>query len=142
MTTVRLPDGPWQVVRRLASERGARVWPVGGAVRDVLLGRPVHDWDFAVDRDALGVARAAADVVTLPVRAVSKGVDVATTSQSEADEKRGREIRKREERLGELDRDFAKQSERCADGDDGACERAQTIKAEQRALMQGVPERD
>jgi hypothetical protein len=85
------------------------------------------------------LARAAADVVTLPVRAVSKGVDVATTSKSEADEKRGREIRKREERLGELDRDFAKQSERCADGDDDACEKAQAIRAEMKALMRVVP---
>jgi hypothetical protein len=85
------------------------------------------------------LARAAVDVVTLPVRAVSKGVDVATTSQSEADEKRGRDIRKREERLGELDRDFAKQSERCADGDDAACDKAQAIRAEMRALMKSVP---
>lgn len=46
------------------------------------------------------VARTAVDVATLPVKAVSKGVDLATTSQSEADEKRGREIRKEEERLG------------------------------------------
>jgi putative nucleotidyltransferase with HDIG domain len=45
----------------LARERGARVWLVGGAVRDLLLERPVHDWDFCVDRDALGLARAAAD---------------------------------------------------------------------------------
>jgi len=36
---------------------------VGGAVRDALLGRPVHDWDFAVDRDALGLARAVADAL-------------------------------------------------------------------------------
>jgi len=46
------------------------------------------------------LAQAAVDVVTLPVRVVSKGVDLATTSQSEADEKRGREIRKQEEREG------------------------------------------
>ena len=46
------------------------------------------------------VADAAVDVATLPVRAVSKGVDVATTSQSEADEKRGRELRKAEEKAG------------------------------------------
>ncbi|PKP62485.1 MAG: hypothetical protein CVT87_06260, partial [Alphaproteobacteria bacterium HGW-Alphaproteobacteria-9] len=51
------------------------------------------------------LARAAVDVVTLPVKAASAGVDAATTSQSEADEKRGREIRKREERLGALERD-------------------------------------
>jgi hypothetical protein len=85
------------------------------------------------------LARAAADVVTLPVRAVSKGVDVATTSQSESDEKRGREIRKREERLGELDREFEKQSERCADGDDEACEKTQAIRAEMKALAPGIP---
>ena len=46
------------------------------------------------------VAGAAVDVATLPVKAASKSVDVLTTSQSEADEKRGRAIRKREECLG------------------------------------------
>ncbi len=43
------------------------------------------------------IAQTAIDIVTLPVSAASKTVDVLTTSQSEADEKRGREIRKREE---------------------------------------------
>jgi len=46
------------------------------------------------------VARTAVDVVSLPVKVVSAGVDAATTSQSEADQKRGRELRKEEERLG------------------------------------------
>lgn len=46
------------------------------------------------------LVRTAASVVTLPVKAVSAGVDAATTSQSEADERRGREIREEEERLG------------------------------------------
>jgi hypothetical protein len=46
------------------------------------------------------VANAAVDIATLPVKAVSKGVDMATTSQSEADEKRGRELRKAEEQAG------------------------------------------
>jgi putative nucleotidyltransferase with HDIG domain len=63
VTIVRLPDWPWQLVRQLAGERGVRVWPVGGAVRDALLGRPVRDWDFAVDGDALGLARAVADAL-------------------------------------------------------------------------------
>lgn len=85
------------------------------------------------------IARTAANIVTAPVRVVSAGVDAATTSQSEADEKRGREIRKREERLGQLERDYAKAMERCGDGDDAACDKAQAIRAEQRALMQGVP---
>lgn len=46
------------------------------------------------------VARTAVDVATLPVKVVSAGVDAATTSQSEADENRGRQIRKEEERRG------------------------------------------
>lgn len=85
------------------------------------------------------LARAAVDVVTLPVRAVGAGVDAVTTSQSEADEKRGREIRKREERLGELERDLNKQMERCADGNDAACDKAQAIRAEMKAILPGVP---
>jgi putative nucleotidyltransferase with HDIG domain len=63
MKTVSLPDWPWQTVRALAAVRGVRVWPVGGAVRDVLLGRPLHDWDFAVDRGAMKLARAVADTL-------------------------------------------------------------------------------
>ena len=47
------------------------------------------------------VASTAVDVVTLPVKAAGKTVDVLTTSQSEADEKRGRAIRAREECMGE-----------------------------------------
>ncbi len=87
------------------------------------------------------LAKAAVGIVTLPVRAVSASVDAATTSQSEADEQRGRELRKREERRGKLDRDYDKQMERCADGDDEACEKAQAIRAETKALVSGEPER-
>jgi hypothetical protein len=46
------------------------------------------------------VAKTAVDVATIPVKVVSAGVDAATTSQSERDEKRGREIRKQEEEAG------------------------------------------
>lgn len=70
------------------------------------------------------LARAAVDVVTLPVRAVGSGVDAVTTSQSEADEKRGREIRRREENLGKLERSYRKHNDRCSRGDDEACDRA------------------
>ena len=59
------------------------------------------------------VADAAVDIVTLPVDVASKGVDLATTSQSEADQKRGRELRKAEERAGKLARERA---ERCLRG--------------------------
>jgi hypothetical protein len=48
------------------------------------------------------LARTAVSAVTLPVKVASSAVDVATTSQAEADQKRGREIRRREERLGKL----------------------------------------
>ena len=59
------------------------------------------------------VASTAVDVVTLPVKAVSAGVDAATTSQSEADEKRGRELRKADEERGRQARELA---ERCRAG--------------------------
>jgi len=59
------------------------------------------------------VADAAVDVVTIPVKVASKGVDLATTSQSEADEKRGRELRKAEGRAGREARELA---ERCRKG--------------------------
>jgi hypothetical protein len=59
------------------------------------------------------VARTAVDVVTLPVKVVSTGVDAATTSQAEADQKRGRELRKQEEERGRLAREMA---ERCRKG--------------------------
>ena len=60
---VTLPEWPWRVVGKLAHERGIRFWLVGGAVRDTLLGRPLHDWDFAVDRDAMLLARAVGDAL-------------------------------------------------------------------------------
>ena len=59
------------------------------------------------------VARTAVDVVTLPVKAVSAGVDAATTSQSEADEKRGREARKQDEERG---KQIRLAEERCRKG--------------------------
>lgn len=44
------------------------------------------------------IAATAVDVAVLPVKVASAGVDAVTTSQSEADEKRGRELRKAEAR--------------------------------------------
>ena len=46
------------------------------------------------------IAKTALDVVTLPVRAVSAGVDAVTTSRSEADRARGRQLREEDERRG------------------------------------------
>ncbi len=70
------------------------------------------------------VASVVSNVVTAPIKVVSKTADVLTTSQSESDEKRGRELRKHEEALGKLSRKRAKARERCADGDRDACEKA------------------
>ena len=50
------------------------------------------------------IAKTALDVATLPVRAASKTVDVLTTSQSEADQKRGRALREYEECVGKAQR--------------------------------------
>jgi len=46
------------------------------------------------------VAKTALDIVTLPVKVASAGVDAVITSQAEADQKRGRKIREREECMG------------------------------------------
>jgi len=53
----RLRDAP--ALRAVAGEPG--VWVVGGAVRDVLLGREPRELDLVVEGDALAVARRAAE---------------------------------------------------------------------------------
>ena len=59
------------------------------------------------------IAHTAVDIVTLPVKVASAGVDAVTTSQAEADQKRGRELRKAEEQRG---RDLRLAEERCRKG--------------------------
>jgi hypothetical protein len=59
------------------------------------------------------VAKTAVDVVTLPVKVASAGVDAVTTSQAEADQKRGRQLREEEERRG---REYRLAQERCRKG--------------------------
>ena len=59
------------------------------------------------------IAKTAVDVATLPVKVASAGVDAVTTSQAEADQKRGRELRKEEERRG---REARAAAERCRRG--------------------------
>lgn len=53
---------------------------------------------------AKAVVDTAVAVVKVPVKAAGAGVDAVTTSQSEADEKRGRDLRRSEERLGKARR--------------------------------------
>lgn len=85
------------------------------------------------------LAKTVVDVATLPVRAAGKAVDLATTSQSEADENRGRELRKREERLGKLERAYAKQSRNCDEGSEEACAEARATYAEIQELLPTIP---
>lgn len=85
------------------------------------------------------LAKTVVDVATAPVKVVSKGVDLATTSQSEADEKRGREIRKREQRLAKLERDYQKQLDQCEDGDRRACNKARDTYAEMQQIIPSIP---
>ena len=59
------------------------------------------------------IASTAVDIVTLPVKVASRTVDLATTSQSEADAKRGREMRRQDEERGRL---FREAQERCRAG--------------------------
>lgn len=75
------------------------------------------------------------EVVTAPFKIVSKTADVLTTSQSETDEKRGRELRKREEALGKLSRQRDKAQAQCKNGDKSACKKAESLSDEIEALQ-------
>ena len=46
------------------------------------------------------IASTAVDIATIPVKVVSAGVDAATPSKAEADQKRGRALRQAEEDAG------------------------------------------
>jgi hypothetical protein len=59
------------------------------------------------------LASTAVDVVTLPVKVASAGVDAVTTSQSEKDEKLGRQMRKQDEERG---KQYRMAYERCRKG--------------------------
>jgi predicted RNase H-like nuclease (RuvC/YqgF family) len=82
-----------------------------------------------------GCLRTVADVVTAPVKVVSKTADVLTTSQSEADEKRGRALRQREERLGKLERKRSELTRKCERSEE-ACNELDAINAEIRAELE------
>ncbi len=56
------------------------------------------------------VAETAVAVAKIPVTVASAGVDAATTSQSEADEKRGRELRKADEKRAREELEAAKKA--------------------------------
>ena len=67
------------------------------------------------------LAQTAMSVVTAPIRIGAKAVDLATTSQSEADENRGRAMRKRDGKLKKLQRQYNHEMAACSDGESAAC---------------------
>ena len=82
-----------------------------------------------------GCVGAVKSVVTAPVKAVGQVADWSTTSQDEADRNRGREMRKREEELGKLSRQRDKATEKCRDGNEDQCQRAEVLDHEIEAVM-------
>ena len=87
------------------------------------------------------VAKTAVAVVAAPVQIASRTADLLTTSQSEADQRRGRELRKNEQRLDELQRRYDKLVKRCQDGISQACNDATTLQGEIDVLSRQVPEK-
>ena len=79
------------------------------------------------------------NVVTAPVRLTGKAVDLATTSQSEADQNRGRKLRKLEARYGKLERDYRKEAARCAESREQACAKRDAILAEMNDIRPQLP---
>lgn len=85
------------------------------------------------------VAKALVDVATAPVRIASKAADLATTSQAEADQKRGRELRKLEQRYGALERDYRRENLRCIEGRRESCESRDAMAVEMAEIRPQIP---
>ena len=78
MTSREILDSPLiAAAQAVCVQRSVRSWLVGGAVRDVLLGRAVHDWDLAVEHDAIALARATADRLAADVYVLDAEHDIA-----------------------------------------------------------------
>jgi hypothetical protein len=86
-----------------------------------------------------GCVSTVGSIVTAPVKIAGKAVDMATTSQSESDEKRGRNLRKREEQYGKLERDYRRHTRQCEQGDDDACDEARADYAAMQDLRASIP---
>lgn len=78
-------------------------------------------------------------IITAPVKITSSAIDMATTSQSEADEKRGRAIREYEEDLGKLDRRYQKHLKECDQGARDSCLKARDDYADIQNLQSRKP---
>ena len=76
----------------------------------------------------------ATSIATAPVRVGSRAVDLATTSQSEADENRGRRMRKHDDKIRKLQKRYNRQMDACNRGETAACAQASEISGEIEAL--------
>lgn len=92
------------------------------------------------------IARSALDLASAPVRAGGRVVDTTadaydrlTVSDSERDQRRGRQIRQREERLGRLERDYGRARAACDRGSDEACRDAVRLRDAMDDLSPQVP---
>ncbi|WP_260926109.1 hypothetical protein [Novosphingobium sp. 9] len=85
------------------------------------------------------IAKTAVNVVTLPVKAGSKAVDWTTTSQSESDRNRGRKMRKQEEQIGKLQKQYDRHMKQCNQGDERACQTARDDYAQIQGLRTQYP---
>lgn len=85
------------------------------------------------------IAKTALDVVTAPVKIVSKTVDFVTVSQSEKDEKRGREIRQREAKLAKLERNWQLANAECESGKPQFCRERDNLSREIDRLIPSIP---
>lgn len=81
-----------------------------------------------------GCVSAAKTVVTAPFKVVGQVADWSTTSEEEAGRNRGRALRERDERLGELHRDQEKALRQCRKGSQKHCERAEILGHEMDAI--------
>ncbi len=61
-----IPLPIWERVQPILQRHNAPVYLVGGAVRDVLLGRPLHDLDFVTPAGAIRLAFRVGDVLGWP----------------------------------------------------------------------------
>ncbi len=80
------------------------------------------------------VLSTATSVATAPVRIGSKAVDLATTSQSEADENRGRAMRKNDDKVRKLQKKYNRRMDACNRGETAACSEASQLSGEIESL--------
>ena len=74
----RVPESPLlRAAIDACAAWGTPAWLVGGAVRDILLGRPVHDFDIAVAHGGIDAARDAASRLRAPMYVLDAERDTA-----------------------------------------------------------------